>query len=86
MTTQTMTWDRLLNGSAESQASNGGDFKVFAEIKTAPYSCGSVGTLVLIRENRRFYVKHDDYSESFPSKRAALLAYPGFVAALAAKA
>lgn len=78
------SWDRLMNGSLESQASSDpGDFKVYVTAEIV-HSCGSRSSLTLVRERGTFRVLHGWGSESFPSKRAALATYPALAAALAA--
>jgi hypothetical protein len=75
MTTIT-SWDHLLNGSPESQASSDpGDFAVVA-IATVRYSCGSTSEVRLERERGSWWVVFPDYRERYRSKKAALAAHP----------
>lgn len=87
-TTETMTWDRLMNGSKESQAITAEAAErrsAEREVATATrrYSCGTVYTYTLIRDRKSWLVFGGDFTHSFRSRKALLVEFPEFTAAVA---
>jgi hypothetical protein len=78
-TAETMTWDRLLNGSPESQAAGLLPCETLKTV-TEIYSCGSTSEVTLWRERseggRWLYRVTAGMTFPFASKRAAVAAFP----------
>lgn len=78
MNSAAMTWDRMMNGSAESQASSDqGDYKVVA-VRTVTGDFGQTSEIALIRERGSWYVQRPDYYDRYTSKKKAIAANPIF--------